>query len=247
VSARESELLTAALAYAARGWYVFPLRAGTKNGPLVATNHLAATADAEQIRKWWRKWPHANVGVALKPSQLVVVDSDVPKNGEASSKALIRTLNLPATLRARTATGGTHLYFEAGDHDAIGRLIRLARDQEGRKVALDVLGDGYVVAPPSHRKDTGKSYGWRNAGEDPAPLPASVRRLVAASRAPNSPSGRPRMTKLPDVIREGERDVMLTSLAGTMRKRGASERAILAALREENATRCELPLDDKQV
>jgi putative DNA primase/helicase len=52
---------------------------------------------------------------------------------------------------------------------------------------------------------------------------------------------------LPNVIGEGRRDALLTSLAGTMRRRDASEEAILAALREENETRCHPPLPDKQL
>lgn len=49
------------------------------------------------------------------------------------------------------------------------------------------------------------------------------------------------------MIPDGERDTTLTSLAGSMRRRGMSEAAMLAALRVENETRCAPPLDDAQV
>src|SRR5262249_3940264 len=39
----------------------------------------------------------------------------------------------------------------------------------------------------------------------------------------------------------------LTSLAGSMRRRGVGFEAILGALREENARRCAPPLDDREV
>jgi AAA domain/Primase C terminal 1 (PriCT-1) len=43
------------------------------------------------------------------------------------------------------------------------------------------------------------------------------------------------------------RDSYLTSLAGSMRRRGSSPPAILAALRAENEARCRPPLDDQQI
>lgn len=49
------------------------------------------------------------------------------------------------------------------------------------------------------------------------------------------------------LIEEGGRNSALTSLAGTMRRRGMSEQALEAALLMENATRCTPPLDDGEV
>lgn len=49
-----------------------------------------------------------------------------------------------------------------------------------------------------------------------------------------------------EVIPEGQRNGKLTSLAGSMRNRGMSEAAIMAALREENK-RCVPPLPDTEV
>ncbi|MSR84696.1 MAG: hypothetical protein EXS58_17565 [Candidatus Latescibacteria bacterium] len=49
------------------------------------------------------------------------------------------------------------------------------------------------------------------------------------------------------LIPEGGRNNTLASLAGTMRRRGMGEVAILAALREENAAKCSPPLSDGEV
>jgi hypothetical protein len=46
---------------------------------------------------------------------------------------------------------------------------------------------------------------------------------------------------------EGQRNVELTSLGGTMRRKGMSERAIRAALVEENTARCDPPLPEQEV
>jgi primase-like protein/AAA domain-containing protein len=52
---------------------------------------------------------------------------------------------------------------------------------------------------------------------------------------------------LPDVIPEGERDNTMTSIAGTMRRRGMSLAGILGGLRGENQARCRPPLDDSDL
>lgn len=48
-------------------------------------------------------------------------------------------------------------------------------------------------------------------------------------------------------ILEGARNTTLTSMAGSMRQRGMSEAAILAALRSENEARCQPPMPDEEV
>lgn len=48
-------------------------------------------------------------------------------------------------------------------------------------------------------------------------------------------------------IREGARNATLASLAGAMRRRGASQEAITAALQAENRRHCDPPLPDEEV
>jgi hypothetical protein len=54
-------------------------------------------------------------------------------------------------------------------------------------------------------------------------------------------------TAVAERIPYGQRDDTLASLAGTMRRRGMSEDAILAALREENAAKCDPPLPEEDL
>ena len=108
-----------------------------------------------------------------------------------------------------------------------------------------------MVAPPSRHR-SGRRYRWADAWHptlvDLATAPPWLLRLV---RSPGSeqlipPDGSPIERKaggnhsgqLPDVIKEGARNATLTSLAGVMRRKGAGERAIVAALLVENAARC---------
>ncbi|MEU9172601.1 bifunctional DNA primase/polymerase [Streptomyces sp. NPDC048420] len=166
-------LLNAALAAAARGWYVFPLRPGTKRPALhgeascprtgpCASGHRKweqrATTDPEHIRAAWSR-AQFNVGIATGPSGLVVVDLDMPKDrgsadapcGAATFGALCERAGhpVPDTYRTRTASGGTHLYFAAPP------AIRLANTAGtiGELVDTRAWG-GYVVAAGS-TTDTG--------------------------------------------------------------------------------------------
>lgn len=94
-----AELCRSALAAAARGWHVFPLRPGGKRtafpdhdeggctgrDPRCRNGHQGwesrATTDAARIRRAWQHAPY-NVGIACGPSGLVVIDLDRPKPGE---------------------------------------------------------------------------------------------------------------------------------------------------------------------
>ncbi|MER7420662.1 bifunctional DNA primase/polymerase [Micromonospora peucetia] len=99
-------LLAAALAHAARGWHVFPLRPDDKRPAFpdhtadtctqadprcrAAGRHLGwedrATTDPDRIRRAWSTHPYG-VGIACGPSGLVVVDLDVPKTADDTPPA----------------------------------------------------------------------------------------------------------------------------------------------------------------
>lgn len=231
----QRDCLTAALRYARRGWAVFPLLGKT---PYPGTNgHNEATTDARQIRRWWKTWPDANVGIACDSQRgPIVVDVD-----GGNGPVLVSKLHLPPTREATSQRPGRqHLYFGPSiDGTPIPRKIKLKH--EGVKYNLDVLGDGgYVVAPPSVHPETGKRYKWVNKTHV-EPLPLAIKQLVEDT--PQKRTAAP----LPSMIGEGERNTLLTSLAGTMRRRGASEEAIFAALEVTNQTQVSPPLSDKEL
>ncbi len=143
-------LLDAALGYALQGWHVFPLEPGGKR-PITPRGHHDASTDPDTIRAWWRFRPSANIGIALAPSGLVVLDVDV--NGGKQGLVSLQSLKgIPRTRVARTGRGGWHLYFARPDGLEPRRVI-------GFKPGLDLLGEGYVVAPPSVLTD-GQGYAW---------------------------------------------------------------------------------------
>jgi putative DNA primase/helicase len=105
-----------------------------------------------------------------------------------------------------------------------------------------------IVAPPS-RHQLGLRYEWvPGYGLDECTLAPAPGWLLTLLDPPTSFAERS-ATPLGDdaTIPEGERNTVLASLGGTMRRRGFTEGAILAALLTENAARCRPPLPEAEV
>ncbi|MHB9031908.1 MAG: phage/plasmid primase, P4 family [Anaerolineae bacterium] len=237
-------LLDAALDYAQRGWWVFPLTPGGKAplGTLAPHGLKDASTAAETIRGWWAQEPNANIAIATGQSKLVVVDIDTKGefDGWDSWHDLLAKLGreLDETPTVNTPTGGGHVYFAY-----TGNRLRNSAGKLGPGLDIRAAG-GYVVAPPSLHPN-GKHYTWEvGYAPDEMPLltlPGALEELLAAKRVDPGPS-----TAQGAVIQAGSRNVTLTSLAGSMRRRGASPEAIVAALLVENAT-CNPPLEREEV
>lgn len=251
-------MLDHALAYAARGWRVFPvyeIRArGTQcacgkkscaspgKHPRTPNGCKDASADADAVRAWWRRWPDASIAIATGAG-LAVVDVDPAHGGNDTMEDLRRALGkLPDSVEVLTGGGGRHVYLAVDPSTP----IRCSAGQLG--VGVDIRGDGgYVVAPPSLHV-SGRRYAWE-ASSDPAdgieiaPLPVTwldkIRR--PALRVVAAP------TDQPAPILEGGRNAGLFSLARSMRAKGLSDAAIAAALQAENEVRCVPPLDSREV
>jgi len=197
----------AAIAYAARGWAVFPVHgilehsctcrrgcADPGKHPMVARGFHAASRDPQRILRWWDRWPSANIGVATgAASGIVVLDVDPRSGGECSLEALTaRRGPIPETLSARTGGGGWHLFFaHPGGQipNTAGRLPGHTASAPG----LDVRGDGgYIIVPPSVHA-SGTPYRWVDADQSPAPAPPWLQPPPPDPErvAPAVPAGRP--------------------------------------------------------
>jgi len=236
-----SRLLSSALAYAERGFHVFPVRPHRK-APLIKDWPSRATTDGAAIRQWWSRHPDANVGIATGPSGLVVVDVDV-KDGALGVESWRDILQehgqaLGETLTAETPTGGLHVIYRAN-----GLAVRSSAGTLGP--GLDVRADGgYILAPPSVHPN-GQTYEWALGCSpddvDPIPLPSPLAQLLTRSRRPAS------WAEPFEPILKGRRNDTLTSLAGSMRRIGMTADAIFAALRITNQERCRPPLSTCEV
>lgn len=142
---------------------------------------------------------------------------------------------LPATVTSLTGGGGAHLFFvhRAGLKNMIGEL--------GEGLDLKTTG-GYVVLPPSMHA-SGRRYCWEGASrpdETPvAPFPEWLLTLATTSKATGN--GKGPVAPIKNKIPHGRQHTTLVSFGGSMRRRGAGEEEIYAALSAMNRLRCEKP------
>jgi hypothetical protein len=158
-------LANAALAYAYRGWPVFPCRANKR--PISPHGFKDATTDEAQIRAWWAAEPSAAIGYPT--GALVVVDVDGPL-GVASMNHLRKRHDWPRTLTSMSGRPGLHMFFRCPEGETIGNAAGI-RGGRGLGKGIDVRGSGgYVLLPPSPHP-TGRRYQWTTRVE-PVELPA---------------------------------------------------------------------------
>jgi putative DNA primase/helicase len=231
-----SSLLEAALRYGRKGFPVLPV-----NGkhPLVKDWPDVATADPKQIREWWAKWPDANIGLVTGDrSGRFILDID-GTDGERSLAVLEDQHGgpLPETLEVSTGRG-RHLYFQLHGLDIRNSSGDLAP-------GLDVRGNGGLAILPPSVHSSGKRYEFLNRNPVADPPDWLVKLLLQSTSCsrPATADENGQAQKIP----EGRRNTTLTSLAGTMRRRGMSIDAIRAALWAENLQRCDPPLSDGDI
>jgi DNA-directed RNA polymerase specialized sigma24 family protein len=236
-------MLDAALSYARRGWHVFPLH--TPRTPTICscgnrecgsigkhprTRHgvAEATTDEDKIRTWWGMWPDANIGIACKPSELVVLDVD-PKSGGEESLAQIRQQlgdGVFETITCITGSGGQHIYYGCPPGAAVTNVVSGPRFVGPLGPGIDVRANGgltsqhggYVVAPPSLHA-SGRRYEWE-AGYGPderdlleLPEPLQEHLVVRLDTPPIDRQDKISFAVALEGIPEGERDWSLFKLA----------------------------------
>lgn len=118
--------------------------------PLTRRGFKDFTTDANQIRKWWRKHPDANIG-ARPPKWAVVLDIDPRNGGLETWQRLTGTSTHPTdTLVTLTGSGGWHIWY---------RLPYAAPIRGHAGEGIDIKArNGYLVMPGSIHPDTGKPY-----------------------------------------------------------------------------------------
>ncbi len=268
----EPRALRAALWYAReRGWAVLPVVWPTEDDgktvcscgkkdcgsigkhPLSKSGVKDASKDEATIRGWFDKWPEANIGIATGiVSGIWVVDVDPRHEGDETMRDLEKAHGkLPFTPYCITGSKGAHYFFRIPTDVVVASRANVAP-------GIDVRGEGgYVVAAPSLHA-SGNRYEWELDSRPEAVLANAAPSWLldlAVGRGPAKAPGKdasganvkPPAAALPDQIREGGRDNAMTSFAGTMRRRGASAEAILAALRVENSQKCVPPLSESDL
>ena len=210
--------------------------------PLTEHGDKDASTETRVIWDWFHRWPDANIGIALEPSNLVDIASDSPDWLERFQQR-----GLPRTAMFRSGGGEGHRHY-LYQRQAGCPASRLCRSGE-----YDIMAAGYCVAPPS-RHASGGQYEWIiSPGEFPQGLPPAPDWAVAmlqqaAEKAPKAtPStevrdGPPvRLSAVELAYWHGERvkekpdgatdrSVTLYAIAGFLAEASASERTIADAL-----------------
>jgi hypothetical protein len=206
-------LLDYALAYAHLGWSVLPLQTKEKKSRIKWEKFQKEKATDDQIKRWWKKWPDANIGLATGfVSDLIVMDVDSLIGRENYTAAFCE---LHSTITQTT-----------GKRGALQLLFKHPRDQKYQNMVglftdVDVRADGgYIVAPPSIHPN-GTEYKWvidptEMGLDDLMDLPEDIKTTLMAGQeitgASKNPEGwvQEALMGVPD----GQRGNMCAKLAG---------------------------------
>ena len=164
-----SAALETAIRYAERGWWVFPLKPGSKypfknfKWAKLSTNNIAKIrATATHL-----KYKGCNWALDTGKSGIFIIDVDMKKgkNGVDSLKKLPKPVI--SDMVVKTPSGGIHYYYTGVGKNSVEALGK----------GLDTRGvGGYVLIPGSSNRD-GKPYQFSKKG-DPDPLPTWILELI---------------------------------------------------------------------
>lgn len=172
-----TDLRACALAYARRGWPVFPLKPKDKT-PLTNDGFKSAVPREgvtiqqahDLVLAWWSQWPDANIGIATGIA-FDVLDIDGSEGRQALHEYLrskdAAFYKHPGPV-SRTGKGA-HLLFTPTGFGNRAKLLGAPLDFRG-------LG-GYIVAPPSVHP-LGHRYCWDEGRTETAPLPEATAWLI---------------------------------------------------------------------
>lgn len=195
----DQSLAEAALAYAALGYRVHPLKTGTKD-PRLSRWHERATSDESKVRSWWTRWPDSNIAL-LPPPGFYILDPDAAdgKDGLAQLADLEAEIGeIPRDVVQRSARGGRHI------------LVKGERPTRKRAAFphIDLKGPNeYFIAAPSVLAD-GRKYEWLTDTADPAnarPAPSGIYEAFQSAGAGQGDGSRSdrHMSACRDSIRHG--------------------------------------------
>ena len=213
--------------------------------PLVAWREFQQRiASADEIERWFKQWPDANVGVVTgRISGIIVVDVDVRHGGPDSVDEFEAAHGpLPPTVEAASGGGGRHLYYA---HPGTTMANRVAI-----RPGIDVRSDGgCIVAPPSLHP-SGRRYAWVD-GHSPdelslAPLPAHLFERAGAQHTDDHSRLHWRRL-IREGIGQGQRNNTIASLTGHLLWRGVDLDVVLELMLAWNRTHCRPPLPDDEV
>lgn len=188
------EKLQTALEYIKLGWHVLPLwqmvggkcacgNANCKSPGKHPISHLvphgqnSAATDEQTVTNWWTRYPEANIGVYLAPSNLCAVDIDPRHGGDYTIEELEGIHGaIESDVLQLTGGGGEHRVFKLPEGVKLPGTL-------GK--GIDLKSNGYIVVEPSNHV-SGGVYEWEASsnpldGIEPSELPRWICELAGAS------------------------------------------------------------------
>ena len=157
-------MLEAALAYGRMKWRIFPCHSIVNGAcscgkpacgspgkhPRTKGGFKDATDDPAQIKRWWSKWPTANIALATGGG-IAVYDIDGAEGFAEFQACVEKHGRVPETLTSQTGRG-IHLIFATRDGAPSVRSSAVGK--------VHVRGEGgYIILPPSNHI-SGRNYQW---------------------------------------------------------------------------------------
>lgn len=219
------------LNYLEAGWTPIPLQNRSKKPLLPWKEFQKRKPTKEELAKWVSDWPDLNIGILTgAPSGLLVLDIDY--NGQAALD-FIDEHELPATPRTVTSRG-YQLFFKNPSQPIKSRSSVFP--------GVDVKADGGIVTVPPSIHLSGHQYKWNLTPKDYelADLPEAMIKHLLTVKEGFKPVA-------PVIIKNGNRNAALTSIAGSLRRRGVDEEGMTGALLAINTAQGSPPLPDGEV
>lgn len=235
-------MLEDALAYAQRGWAIFPVRPELKT-PATPNGFKDATTDPEQIRAWWAELPTYNIGIATGKQSFTAIDPDGPHAPALFKK---HGVSPPRTTVVKTPNGH-HIYVAYDERfKQTARLLEAGDECDcDKKCGVDVRNDGgYVVAPPSIVN--GNPYKWiSDDGLEPWEEGTTLKRAGSRGASPKE-DWQDKPSWVADLLvhgaGEGQRNDAAARLAGYFRSINVPIDIALASMKQF-ADACKPPMD----
>lgn len=145
---QRTDLLVAALAYAATGWPVSICRPRSKSVMIgCGTSH--ATTSPYTIREWWSRCPEGNIAITTG-FRSGVVSVDLDGDGPETWARLYGAITAP---HFQTGRGGLHLFFAcpAPRASLLGGIVG---------AGIDLMADGGQSLMPPSIHPNGTRYEW---------------------------------------------------------------------------------------
>jgi hypothetical protein len=189
-------------------------------------------ATQDEIKKWWKKWPNANIGIVTGViNNLAVIDIDTDEGKEAILDYIPESILTPTVETPK----GQHLYFRCPDDELRGNVRKIQ--------GCDLRANGnYAVAPPSFGFN-GKQYKWIiDLKTSIAPIPDAYLKHIYNSIY----SYKQNVTDSVTLFQDGRRDEDLFHVANQLAKAKTPENEIRQVI-EILGRNCTPPFPEKEI